>query len=74
MQHYFSNNLHGHFQSACRFYHSCETALMTIHSNIVSMLDSILKVVLLVFDLSAAFDTVNHNILLGKPGRHISVV
>ena len=39
---------------------------MTIHNDVVGMLDSKQNVVLLVFDVSAAFDTVNHHILLGK--------
>ena len=69
MQHLLSNDLLGHFQSAYRPYHSCETALMMIHNDIGSMLDAKLNVVLLVFDLSAAFDTVNHNILLEKLGQ-----
>ena len=69
MQHLMSNDLLGHFQSAYRPYHSCETALMMIHNDIGSMLDAKLNVVLLVFDLSAAFDTVNHNILLEKLGQ-----
>ena len=47
-------------------YHRCETAMMMIHNDVVGMLDSKQNVVLLVFDLSAAFDTVNHHILLGK--------
>ena len=69
MQHLLSNDLLGHFQSAYRPYHSYETALMMIHNDIGNMLDAKLNVVLLVFDLSAAFDTVNHDILLGKLGR-----
>ena len=69
MQHLLSNDLLGHFQSAYRPYHSCETALMMIHNDIGSMLDAKLNVMLLMFDLSSAFDTVNHNILLGKLGQ-----
>ena len=62
MQHLLSNDLLGPFQSAYRPYHSCETALMMIRNDIGSMLDAKLNVVLLVFDLSAAFNTVNHKI------------
>ena len=71
MQHFLSNDLLGHFQSAYKLYHSCKTALMMIYNDIESMLDAKLNVVLLVFDLSTAFDTVNHNILLGKPAQHM---
>ena len=66
MHHLLSNDLLSHFQSAYRPYHSRETALMIIHNDIVGMLDDKLNVVLLVFDLSVAFDTVKLNILLGK--------
>ena len=53
-----------HYAYQC--YYSCETALVRIHNDITSMLDSKLNVFLLLFDLSAAFDTVNHRILLSK--------
>ena len=66
MLHLLSIDLLGHFQSAYRRFHCCETAMMTIHNDIVSMLDAKLNIVLLLFDLSDAFDTDNHNILLGK--------
>ena len=64
--HLSENHLFGDFQSSYRCYHSCETALVRIHNDITLMLDSKLNVFLLLFDLSAAFDTVNHRILLSK--------
>ena len=42
---------------------------MIIHNDIMGMLDAKLNIVLLLFDLSDAFDTDNHNILLGKRWR-----
>ena len=65
MPYLMSNDLFGVFQSACRPYHSCETALVTIHNDIETMLDSKLNVALLTFDLpvSAAFDTVKTSAL-----------
>ena len=66
MPYLMSNDLFGVFQSAYRPYHSCETALVAIHNDIETMLDSKLNVALLTFDLSAAFDTVNHHLLLKK--------
>ena len=59
-----SNDLFDVFQSAYRPYHSCETALVAIHNDIETMLDSKLNIALLTFDLSTAFDTVNHQICL----------
>ena len=51
-------------QSAYRKLHSVETALLSISSNILEALDGGSSVYLLLLDLSAAFDTVDHNRLL----------
>ena len=61
-----TNQLFCAFQSSYRCHHSCETAMVKVHNNVVSMLDAKLNVILLLFDYSAAFDTVNHDILLAK--------
>ena len=55
------NFLYGEFQSVCRSGFSCETALVKISNDILSLLDTKANAVLLLFDLTAAFDTVNHN-------------
>ena len=51
-------------QSAYRKFHSCETATLKIFNDILLLLDNKSKVVLLLLDLSAAFDTVKHTNLL----------
>ncbi len=51
-------------QSAYRAGHSTETALLRVHSDIVTSVDEGQGVFLVLLDLSAAFDTVDHNILL----------
>ena len=61
-----SNNLFSKFQSGYRKFHSCETAVTKIHNDILIMIDKQDNVVLLLLDLSAAFDTINHHILLQK--------
>ena len=66
LSHLESNGLLGHSQSAYRAHHSCETALVKVHNDIRLMLDSKSNVVLILFDLSAAFDTVNHGLLIKK--------
>ena len=60
------NNLHAAHQSGYRKNHSCETATLAIYNDLLCLNDAKSKVVLLLLDLSAAFDTVNHDILIAK--------
>lgn len=60
------NHLLSKFQSGYRKFHSCETATTLIHNDILIMCDKGSNVILLLLDLSAAFDTVNHKRLLNK--------
>ena len=46
--------------------HSCETALLRVQNDILKSIDDKKCVVLLLLDLSAAFDTVDHKILLHR--------
>ena len=61
-----SNNMFCNLQSGYRKYHSCETAVTRIHNDVLMMIDKKENVVLLLLDLSAAFDTINHKLLLTK--------
>ena len=54
------------FQPAYRAHHSTETALIKVLDDILKSLDSKKTVALLMLDISAAFDTVDHNILLRR--------
>ena len=58
------NNLGDPFQSAYKDNHSTETALVRVHNDILRALDRHEAVILVLLDLSAAFDTVDHKILL----------
>ena len=61
-----SNNLMPRFQSAYRRHHSTETALLRVISDIVGAVDRGNVTLLGLLDLSAAFDTVDHTILLDR--------
>lgn len=58
------NNLHEPMQSAYQQYCSTETALLKVQDHILRSIDQRKGFVLLLLDLSAAFDTVDHAILL----------
>ena len=60
------NNLNEPLQSAYKQYHSCETALVRVQNDILLSIDNQQCVVLLLLDLSAVFDTVDHGILLQR--------
>lgn len=59
-----TNGLHEKYQSAYKSLHSTETELLKVEDDILTALDNKHAVVLLLLDLSAAFDTVNHATLL----------
>ena len=58
------NDLFPDLQSAYRANHSTETAVLRVLSDILTALDSGNLVVLMLLDLSAAFDSVDHAALL----------
>ena len=64
------NLLYDPFQSAYSKQHSTETAILNVQNDIIASLDVGKCTVLGSLDLSAAFDTVDHHILL-KGMRHI---
>ena len=59
-------SLHEFFQSAYNKGHSTETALTRIHNDILRAIDDGECVILVLLDLSAAFDTVDHDVLITR--------
>ena len=64
--HMLNNQLMDKFQSAYRTKHSTETVPVKVHSDVLSALDKKSPVVVMIsmLDLSAAFDTIDHEFLL----------
>lgn len=65
-EHLESNSLHDDLQSAYRACHSTETALLRVHHDITLALDNNSCAVLVMLDLSAAFDVIDHPILMER--------
>ena len=62
--HLVANNLYEPYQSAYRSSHSTETALLRVHNDLLRSIDRDGGAVLVLLDLSAAFDTIDHAMLL----------
>ena len=69
--HITSNVLDEAMQSAFKKHHSTETALIKVQNDILQAIDNQNSVILLLLDLSAAFDTIDHETLLSRlSSRH----
>ena len=68
-----SNNLFDSFQSAYRSSHSTESALIKVKNDIMFSLDSNNVVFMVLLDLSAAFDTIDHQIFISRLFNRIGV-
>ena len=65
-EHLSDNNLNEPLQSAYKKHHSTETALVKVSNDILLELDKRMCVYLVLLDLSAAFDTIDHQVFLSQ--------
>ena len=65
-QHIINHSLYDPLQSAYTVSHSTETAIIKIHNEIVNGIDKDQCTKLTSLDLSATFDTVDHDIFIGR--------
>jgi hypothetical protein len=70
-EHLKHNDLNDIYQSAYRRGHSTETALLKVHIDIAEVLDEGSMTALIIFDLSAAFDVIDHSIVLTRLDFHL---
>ena len=75
LDHVVANNLSDTFQSAYKYkpFHGTETAVLRVNNDILSAMDDGQITALVVLDLSAAFDTVDHKILLSRLQYHLGI-
>ncbi len=61
-----SNHISEMFQSGFKPFHSTESALLRVLNDILVATDSGDSVILIILDLTAAFDTIDHQLLLSR--------
>ena len=66
-------NSRSRYNQPDKSFHSCDTALIRVQNGILLPIDNRHCVMLLLLDLSAAFDTANHEILLKRLNSKISI-
>ncbi|XP_073320704.1 uncharacterized protein [Pagrus major] len=71
--HLSTNNLFDNFQSGFRSCHSTETALTRVVNDLLVTADSGSASILLILDLSSAFDTVDHCVLLHRLEHYVGI-
>lgn len=73
-EHMTTNNLHLKLQSAYKEHHSTESALLKVTQDILTNMEERRVTLLVLLDLSAAFDTVHDQVLLDRLQAKFGVV
>ena len=67
------NTIMENFQSAYKAHHSTETALLRVYNDVMFNIDRVNGTLLVLLDLSVAFDTINHQILFYILGHLVGI-
>ena len=67
------NDLNEKYQYAYKQFHSIETVLFCVANDICCLVDEKKAVLLVLFDLSAAFETVDDSILLDRMVKRLGI-
>ena len=68
-----NNDIVDNFQSAYKAGHSCETALLRVYNDIVTTIGRGNGAMLVLLDLSAAFDTIDHDNLFCILEKYVGI-
>ena len=71
--HLIKNDIVDHFQSAYKTSHSCQTALLRVYNYIVNTIGRGNGAILVLLDLSAAFDTIDHDNLFCILEKYVGI-
>ena len=71
--HLINNDIVDNFQSAYKAGHSCETALLRVYNDIVTTIGRGNGAMLVLLDLSAAFDTIDHDNLFCILEKYVGI-
>ena len=71
--HMITNGLHEPLQSAYKAGYSTETALLRVHNDVFANMDNQSATVLVLLDVSAAFDTIDHSVLFDRMENIIGI-
>ncbi len=73
-EHMNNNNLTEKFQSAYKPLHSTESALLRVKNDFIAAIDNHKAVLLVMLDLSAAFDTIDHTIFIHRLKQDFRII